>query len=490
MPAAVLPLPVTTTVKTTTTPAAVAPVNTAVPSVSGAAQQGVALTGSAGSWTGTQPISFSYRWLACGAGGSNCLPISGATGSTYLLGGNDVGTTVEVSVTASNGGGTVSVRSVATGTVAAAPTPQLVVQGAPSGNVSAANLWVSPSGGSSPLRCVTACAFNPSNAFGSIDAAYAAASPGDTVVLACGSYGYTSFSSRKSSGPNVVFEPASAGCVTTEGFQFENGGDYATLRGLTINDSGGAITQSGSSFSYGVVIDGDMINVGQRVDTQDVNLHLVNGWQIVNSTIGPSCCGAGGNSPEGIRIGTPGGGNSTNVLIDNNLIQYTLRTTSYWPSGWASAPSSSCGSCHDDGIHVWGLTSSTISNNRIVGAEVQGIFFEPTNGSLNKDINIVNNQISVVGGNAGISIEATASNSTAGTWNITGNTTQNLIVIGGGFSGAMPGTVFNLSGNTGELMISDSSGDAVSCTGYPSTVAIHYSNNNWIPVGGGTPLPC
>ena len=189
------------------------------------------------------------------------------------------------------------------------------------------NLWVSPSGGSSPLRCVTACAFNASNAFGSIDAAYAAASPGDTVVLACGSYGYTNFSSRKSSGPNVVFEPASAGCVTTEGFQFENGGDYATLRGLTINDSGGAITQSGSSFSYGVVIDGDMINVGQRVDTQDVNLHLVNGWQIVNSTIGPSCCGAGGNSPEGIRIGTPGGGNSTNVLIDNNLIQYTLRTT-------------------------------------------------------------------------------------------------------------------------------------------------------------------
>jgi hypothetical protein len=99
--------------------------NTAAPMVSGSAVQGSTLTASAGSWSGS-PATFAYQWQDCDAGGGNCSAIAGATGSSYTLAGSDVGSTVEVVVTASNSAGSASAASPPTALVAATPanTPQ------------------------------------------------------------------------------------------------------------------------------------------------------------------------------------------------------------------------------------------------------------------------------------------------------------------------------------------------------------------------------
>jgi alpha-tubulin suppressor-like RCC1 family protein len=84
-----------------------APVNTAPPTVSGTREVGHTLTASSGTWTGTP--TFTYQWERCGRGA--CVAISGATGETYAFASADVGQTVEVSVTASNGSGSATMAS-------------------------------------------------------------------------------------------------------------------------------------------------------------------------------------------------------------------------------------------------------------------------------------------------------------------------------------------------------------------------------------------
>jgi hypothetical protein len=102
-------------------PSDLSPSNTSPPVISGTAQQGQKLSASAGSWSGT-PAGYSYQWQRCGSGGVSCAPISGATGATYLLGSADVGSTMRVSVTASNSAGSATASSAATAVVTATST--------------------------------------------------------------------------------------------------------------------------------------------------------------------------------------------------------------------------------------------------------------------------------------------------------------------------------------------------------------------------------
>jgi parallel beta-helix repeat protein len=57
--------------------------------------------------------------LRCGASGANCSPIAGATTASYTVQNADVGSTLRVTVTASNAAGSASVNSAATQTVIA-----------------------------------------------------------------------------------------------------------------------------------------------------------------------------------------------------------------------------------------------------------------------------------------------------------------------------------------------------------------------------------
>ena len=81
-----------------------APVSTSPPAVTGTAAQGDTMTVVAGGWSGS-PTSISDQWLRCDSSGSSCAPISGASGQTYVLTSDDVGSTIEVAETASNTGG-------------------------------------------------------------------------------------------------------------------------------------------------------------------------------------------------------------------------------------------------------------------------------------------------------------------------------------------------------------------------------------------------
>jgi Putative Ig domain len=96
------------------------PTNIEAPLVVSTAQFGHGVGAWTGKWGGS-PTSFSYQWSRCDGNGANCTPIAGATSSTYMVLANaDVGSTLEVSVSASNANGTASVTSAASPTVQAA----------------------------------------------------------------------------------------------------------------------------------------------------------------------------------------------------------------------------------------------------------------------------------------------------------------------------------------------------------------------------------
>ena len=96
------------------------PVNTSPPVIGGTAQAGQTLSASNGSWSGT-PTSYAYRWKRCDSAGANCVDVSGATASSYVLASADVGATMRVAVTATNAAGGATATSAQTPMVAAAP---------------------------------------------------------------------------------------------------------------------------------------------------------------------------------------------------------------------------------------------------------------------------------------------------------------------------------------------------------------------------------
>lgn len=103
--------------------AATKPSNTALPTISGTTGQGFTLTGTTGTWTGTAPIIYAYRWRRCNSSGASCSNISGATASTYLLVSADVNKTIRLNVTASNSAGSTVATSTQTALISAAIAP-------------------------------------------------------------------------------------------------------------------------------------------------------------------------------------------------------------------------------------------------------------------------------------------------------------------------------------------------------------------------------
>jgi hypothetical protein len=83
------------------------------PRISGTAVEGAVLTASQGSFTGTGPFNYTYRWLRCpstggGGNGEGCVAISGATFRRYTVRQADVGHRLRVRVTAANAEGSAS----------------------------------------------------------------------------------------------------------------------------------------------------------------------------------------------------------------------------------------------------------------------------------------------------------------------------------------------------------------------------------------------
>ncbi|MBA3376971.1 MAG: hypothetical protein H0U00_14360 [Actinobacteria bacterium] len=93
------------------------PVNTSIPLVGGTALVDSVATVHPGSWTGRQPISYTYAWLRCNGAGGECAAIAGASGRSYRLTTSDVNHRMRVSVTARNAVGSATVLSGESGIV-------------------------------------------------------------------------------------------------------------------------------------------------------------------------------------------------------------------------------------------------------------------------------------------------------------------------------------------------------------------------------------
>ena len=106
----------------------VAPQNTSLPSVSGAARDGSTLDAAKGGWSNS-PTSYAYQWQRCDSSGGTCKPIVSATGTRYTVTSADIGQTLKIGVTATNtaGSGTATSRPTdlvkATGSAPAETTP-------------------------------------------------------------------------------------------------------------------------------------------------------------------------------------------------------------------------------------------------------------------------------------------------------------------------------------------------------------------------------
>lgn len=118
-----------------------APVNTALPTISGTAQEGQTLTASTGTWT-NNPTAFAFQWKR------NGVAISGSVNPTRVLTAGDLSAVMTCEVTASNSGGAASATSAGTSAVIAASTPIPVNTVAPAitGNTSAGSTLTATTG--------------------------------------------------------------------------------------------------------------------------------------------------------------------------------------------------------------------------------------------------------------------------------------------------------------------------------------------------------
>jgi len=93
----------------------VAPTATGEPSITGTPRVGAVLRASRGSWSGTTPMTFEYRWFRCEGRGapdaSDCTRITNATNNAYVARQADAGFRLRVRVTATNADGSATSTS-------------------------------------------------------------------------------------------------------------------------------------------------------------------------------------------------------------------------------------------------------------------------------------------------------------------------------------------------------------------------------------------
>ncbi|HEY8720613.1 S8 family serine peptidase [Pengzhenrongella sp.] len=99
-----------------------APSNSALPMLSGTAQDGQTVTASTGTWSGGA-TSYGFQWQRCDTLGAGCAAIVAAVTGSYPVTTADVGSTLRAAVTASNSGGSTTAVSSPSAVVVAAPPP-------------------------------------------------------------------------------------------------------------------------------------------------------------------------------------------------------------------------------------------------------------------------------------------------------------------------------------------------------------------------------
>jgi Tol biopolymer transport system component len=86
------------------------PANLTPPSITGTPTIGETLTASPGTWSGSNPV-FTYQWQKCDVNGDSCSNIPGATAKEFVPGTDEIGSTLRITVTATNALGSASKTS-------------------------------------------------------------------------------------------------------------------------------------------------------------------------------------------------------------------------------------------------------------------------------------------------------------------------------------------------------------------------------------------
>ena len=196
--------------------------------------------------TGATANSVTVAWTAStdnvGVTGYTVYNGSSTAGSTtatsYAVSGLACGTSYTLAVDAYDAAGNRSGKATVSASTAACSAP------APPPTSGSANLWVDPSGGSC-TRSATASAYVDSAACSSLDAAFDAASSGDTILVKAGNYSGAITGYNKTS--YVSISPASGETVTVSGFSIQ--AQYVRLTGIKFQSTAGDvdITSSGGS---------------------------------------------------------------------------------------------------------------------------------------------------------------------------------------------------------------------------------------------------
>lgn len=115
--------------------AGIIPAKVTDPVISGTTTVGQTLSVSNGTWTGTEPMTFTYQWRRCNSntGPGGCSDIAGATAAFYALAAADATKYMRVRVTATNQAGDRNADSAFSAQVAAAIAPSNTVPPAISG---------------------------------------------------------------------------------------------------------------------------------------------------------------------------------------------------------------------------------------------------------------------------------------------------------------------------------------------------------------------
>ncbi len=103
------------------------------PVISGKAATGETLTVSNGTWKGTKPMTFSYKWQRCDQSGTNCSAINGADANLYEVKKWDYNDRLRAVVTATNEAGNASSSTSVTDVVADGKAPSIPIVRSKSG---------------------------------------------------------------------------------------------------------------------------------------------------------------------------------------------------------------------------------------------------------------------------------------------------------------------------------------------------------------------
>jgi len=101
--------------------AAAAPKNTTPPSITGKAIVGELLFADPGKYTAGLPDKYAFQWVRCNSGGGSCSSISGERSQTYTVRSAVIGSTLRVTVKASNAYGSTTTTSDRTAVVTDVP---------------------------------------------------------------------------------------------------------------------------------------------------------------------------------------------------------------------------------------------------------------------------------------------------------------------------------------------------------------------------------